>query len=76
MIKDIHEVLKGTGKWVDLHRFIKKHKHYNPSGLFELFGNFSSQGADEVRDCLMGWIYDNHSKFKTWLRTANIRNSL
>ena len=62
--------MKGTGKWVDVRRFVKKHKHFNPSGLFELFGAYSVQSADEVRDCLMGWILDNYHSAQSWLRMA------
>ena len=88
-VNAIHEKLKCAGKWVDLRRFIKKHKHFNPSGLFELFGDYSDQSADDVRQCLMGWILDNYRNVQSWLRMAlehkkltldvwieNMRNSL
>ena len=69
-VKVIQGKLKGAGKWVDVRRFVKKHKHFNPSGLFELFGVYSVQSADEVRDCLMGWILDNYRSIQSWLRMA------
>ena len=69
-VNAIHEKLRCAGKWVDLQRFIKKHKHYNPSGLFELFGDYSDQSADDVRECLMGWILDNYRNVQSWLRMA------
>ena len=69
-VKAIHDKLKCAGKWVDVRRFVKKHKHFNPSGLFELFGVYSDQNADDVRDCLMGWILDNYSNTQSWLRMA------
>ena len=69
-VNAIHDKLKCAGKWVDLRRFIKKHKHFNPSGLFELFGDYSDQSADDVRDCLMGWILDNYRNVQSWLRMA------
>ena len=69
-VNAIHEKLKCAGKWVDLRSFIKKHKHYNPSGLFELFGDYSDQSADDVRECLMGWILDNYRNVQSWLRMA------
>ena len=69
-VKAIHDKLKCAGKWVDVRRFMKKHKHFNPSGLFELFGLYSNQGADDVRDCLMGWILDNYRSTQSWLRMA------
>ena len=62
--------LKGAAKWVDVRRFVKKHKHFNPSGLFELFGVYSVQSADEVRDCLMGWILDKYRSIQSWLRIS------
>ena len=62
--------LKGAGKWVDVRRFVTKHTHFNPSGLFKLFGAYSVQSADEVRDCLMGWILDNYRSVQSWLRMA------
>ena len=65
-----HEKLKCAGKWVNLRRFVKKHKHFNPSGLFKLFGDYSDQSADDVRDCLMGWILDNYCNVQSWLRMA------
>ena len=61
-IKDVHDKLKQSGKWVDVRKFVKKHKHYNSSGLFEFFGAFSDQNTEDVRDCLMGWILDNYRK--------------
>ena len=69
-VKTIQGKLKGAGKWVDVRRFMKKHKHFNPLGLFELFGAYSVQSADEVRDCLMGWILDNYHSIQSWLRMA------
>ena len=53
-----------------MRRFVKEHKHFNPSGLFELFGAYSVQSADEVRDCLMGWILDNYCSIQSWLSMA------
>ena len=47
-----------------------KHKHYNPSRLFELFGSYSNQCADDVHDCLMDWILDNYRNVQSWLRMA------
>ena len=75
-IKDVHDKLKKAGKWVDIRKFVKKHKHYNPSGLFEVFGEFSDQNADEVRDCLMGWILDNYRNVEKWLRMALVHKKL
>ena len=69
-LKETHHVLKGSGLWVDIKRFVKLNKQFNPSGLFELFGSFSSQTANKVCDCLMGWIYDNYNSMKGWLRMA------
>ena len=69
-VKAIQDKLKGACKWVDVRRFVKKHKHFNPSGLFELFGAYSVQSADEVRDCLMGWILDNYRSAQSWLCMA------
>ena len=76
MIKDVYKKLKKAGKWVDIRKFVKKHKHYNPSGLFEVFGKFSDQNADEVRDCLMGWILDNYRNVEKWLCMALVHKKL
>ena len=75
-IKDVHDKLKKAGKWVDVRKFVKKHKHYNPSGLFEVFGAFSDQNTDDVRDCLMGWILDNYRNVQPWLRMALMHKKL
>ena len=75
-IKDVHNKLKKAGKWVDIRKFVKKHKHYNPSGLFEVFGEFSDQNADEVRDYFMGWILNNYCNVEKWLRMALIHKKL
>ena len=75
-IKDVHDKLKKAGKWVNVRKFVKKHKHYNPSGLFEVFGEFSNQNVDDVRDCLMGWILDNYSNVQKWLRMALVHKKL
>ena len=69
-LKKVHGVLKGTGLWVDVKRFVKSNKQFNPAGLFELFGSFSNQSADDVRDCFIGWIYDNYNSVKGWLKMA------
>ena len=75
-LKEIHGVLKGSGLWVDVKRFINSNKHYNPAGLFELFGSFSDQTAEDVRDCLMGWIYDNYNNVKNWLKMAVLHKKM
>ena len=75
-LKEIHGVLKGTGLWVDIKRFVKSNKHFNPTGLFELFGSFSDQTAEDVRDCLMGWIYDNYNNMKNWLKMAVLHKKI
>ena len=75
-VKDVHDKLKKAGKWVDIRKFIKKHKHYNPSGLFEVFGSFSDQSANDVRDCLMGWILDNYRSAEAWLCMALVHKKL
>ena len=67
-LKEVHGVLKGTGLWVDVKWFVKSNKQFNPAGLFELFGSFSDQSADDVRDCFIGWIYDNYNNVKGWLK--------
>ena len=74
--KEIHGVLKGTGLWVDVKRFIKSNKQFNPAGLFELFGSFSDQTVEDVHDCLMGWIYDNYNNVKNWLKMAVLHKKI
>ena len=69
-VKEVHGMLKGAGLWVDVKRFVKSNKQFNPAGLFKLFGSYSDQSADEVRDCFIGWIYDNYNSVKGWLRMA------
>ena len=69
-LKEVHGVLKGTGLWVDVKRFVKSNKQFNPARLFELFGSFSDQSADDVYDCFIGWIYDNYNNVKGWLKMA------
>ena len=58
-IKAAHKKLSGTGVWIDTGRFAKGTCLHNPSGLYHLFGKYSSQGSDEVCDLMIGWIYDN-----------------
>ena len=69
-LKKVHSVLKGAGLWMDVKRFVKSNKQLNPAGLFELFGSFSNQSADDVRDCFIGWIYDKYNSVKGWLKMA------
>ena len=75
-LKEIHGVLKRTGLWVDVKRFVKSNKQFNPAGLFELFGSFSDQTAEDVHDCLMGWIYDNYNNLKGWLKMAVLHKKI
>ena len=76
ILKEIHGVLKGTGLCVDVKRFVKENKQFNPAGLFKLFGSFSDQMAEDVRDCLMGWIYDNYNSVKGWLKMAVLHKKI
>ena len=41
-IKVVHKKLGGTGVWIDTGRFMKGTRLYNPNGLFDLFGKYSS----------------------------------
>ena len=75
-LKEVHGVLKGAGLWVDVKRFVKSNKQFNPAGLFELFGSFSDQTADDVRDCFIGWIYDNYNSVKGWLKMAVLHKKI
>ena len=65
-IKAAHKKLGGTGVWIDTGRFTKGTQLHNPDGLYHLFGEYSSQGPNEVCDLMIGWIYDNYNKVKTW----------
>ena len=67
-LKSAHAKLGGTGVWIDTGRFSKGTRLHNPNGLFDLFGEYSGQKADEVRDLMVGWIYDNFRKVKDWTR--------
>ena len=69
-LKSAHAKLGGTGVWIDTGRFSKGTRLHNPNGLFDLFGEYSGQKADEVRDLMVGWIYDNFRKVKDWTRMA------
>ena len=69
-LKSAHAKLGGTGVWIDTGRFSKGIRLHNPNGLFDLFGEYSGQKADEVRDLMIGWIYDNFRKVRDWTRMA------
>ena len=69
-LKTAHAKLGGTGVWIDSGRFTKGTRLHNPDGLFDLFGEYSGQTADEVRDLMIVWIYDNYRKVKSWTRMA------
>ena len=69
-LKAAHAKLGGTGVWIDTGRFTKGTRLYNPNGLFDLFGEYSGQTAGEVRELMIGWIYDNYRKVKEWTRMA------
>ena len=69
-LKGAHAKLGGTGVWIDTGRFTKGTRLHNPNGLFDLFGEYSRQTADEVRDLMIGWIYDNYRNVKGWTRMA------
>ena len=69
-IKTAHKKLGGTGVWIDTGQFTKGTRLYNPDGLYHLFGEYSSQGPNEVRDLMIGWIYDNYNNVKSWTQMA------
>ena len=54
----------------EVKRFVKSNKQFNPARLFKLFESFSDQSADDVRDCFIGWIYNNYNNVKGWLKMA------
>ena len=49
-----HAKLGGTGVWIDTDRFTKGKRLHNPNRLFDLFGEYSGQTGDEVRDLMIG----------------------
>ena len=67
-LKSAHAKLGGTGVWIDTGRFSKGTRLHNPNGLFDLFGEYSGQKAGEVRDLMVGWIYDNFRNVKDWTK--------
>ena len=69
-LKAAHGKLGGTGVWIDTGRFTKGTRLHNPDGLFDLFGEYSGQTADEVHDLMIGWIFDNYRNVKSWTRMA------
>ena len=69
-LKAVHAKLGGTGVWIDTGRFMKGTRLHNPNGLFDLFSEYSGQTADEVRDLMIGWIYNNYRNVKGWTRMA------
>ena len=69
-LKTAHAKLGGTGVWIDTGRFTRGTRLHNPNGLFDLFGEYSGQTGDEVRDLMIGWIYDNYQDVKGWTRMA------
>ena len=69
-LKTVHAKLEGTGVLIDTGRFTKGKKLHNPNGLFDLFGEFRGQTVDEVRDLMIGWIYDNYRNVQGWTRMA------
>ena len=75
-LKEIHGVPKGSVLWVDVKRFVKSNKQFNPARLFELFGSFSDQTAEDVHDYLMGWIYDNYNNMKGWLKISVLHEKI
>ena len=56
------------GHWVDTRRFLSKTKRELANGLFEVFGDFSNEPANLVRDNLMGWIYNNFHDVGRWTK--------
>ena len=67
-LKSAHAKLGGTRVWIDTGRFSKGSRLHNPNGLFDLFGEYSGQKAGEVRDLMVGWIYDNFRNVKDWTK--------
>ena len=66
-IKTAHKKLGGTGVWIDTGRFTKGTCLYNPDELYHLFGEYSSQGPNEVHDININfdsWI-ENMQKVTT-----------
>ena len=51
--------------WVDTRKFLTRRREL-PSGIFELFGNFSDESAYTVWNNMIQWVQDNRGNFKIW----------
>ena len=51
--------------WIDTRKFLTRRREL-PSGIFELFGNFSDESAYTVRNNMIQWIQDNRGNFEVW----------
>ena len=70
-MKVFHKNILKKERWVDIRKFVSKGKRDLPNSLFEIFGNYSDEPPPPtVRDNLLGWIYDNYQKIKTWFSIA------
>ena len=65
-MKAFHKNILKKERWVDIHKFVSKSKRELSNGLFEIFGNYSDEPPDIVRDNLLGWIYDNFRNIENW----------
>ena len=51
--------------WIDTRKFLTRRREL-PSGIFELFGNFSDESAYTVRNNMIQWVQDNRGNFEIW----------
>ena len=58
------------GTWITTKRFVNKSNHSVPDGMFELFGEFSSQSGSQVCDTMIGRSYDNFCMLESTLTVA------
>ena len=47
------------GTWINTKRFVNNSNRPVADAMFSLFGEFSNQAGSEVRDTMIGWLYDN-----------------
>ena len=50
---------------IDTRKFLTRRREL-PSGIFELFGNFSDESAYTVRNNMIQWVQDNRGNFEVW----------
>ena len=57
-----------SSQWIDIRKFLTRRGAAIASGIFKLFGGYSSKSGNDVREDLLFWISENKTKVQSCVK--------